>query len=693
MNEAESMVGRKLGDYTLERKLATGGMAHIYLGRDAKLERMAAIKVLSRDMLNDSVMAQRFEREARAIAKLEHESIIPIYQFGEYDGQYFLAMRYVEGRDLAQEVNDLRQKGKLMDVRRALTILEKVASALDYAHRNNIIHRDIKPSNVLLGPNDKVYLSDFGLAMLSSDKTLGTAFGTPRYISPEQATDSLKTVPQSDIYSLAVMVYEILTGALLFDAPHPLEVALAHVTQQPKPPRAHNPAIPAQAQEEILKALSKDPNKRHQTATEFIQALKSAYENAFKDNSSTIPFAPDDFETPPEQPPAPPPTNSTKATPPLRPIGPVQEMSPRDTQAFRDRTGTQPLRPKASGNTLTKSPLKAQQPPPRSFEMMLLYVLAGAAVTIMVVVLIVVLAVQPNNNNNTVLPTAVILDADLTSTGQALIALVETANAATMTSVATLTPPTVESPTVLPVAVETEEATATFTETPTTQATDSTINPIITQTKEPTPVSPTAVTPTVVVPTNTPVPTSTDTPTDAPTSAVSPTATQQRAATLTPTTAPTLIGVVVGQNPLVLHYNDQMLALLNNGDKTVAIEQLSMRGLTGVADDSFSNSGRTLGLTLKPGQCVVVRSGRATGSVPKDWNCEKLLEATVNKNTLFWRADAGTPSEDTQFVVEAAGETVGTCDTAGRAVGRIDAITCEVQWPLQASDPAPTAQG
>lgn len=681
MNEAENMVGRKLGDYTLERKLAVGGMAHIYLGRDAKLERMAAIKILSRDMLNDSVMAQRFEREARAIAKLEHESIIPIYQFGEQDGQYFLAMRYVEGRDLAQEVNDLRQKGKLMDVRRALTILEKVASALDYAHRNNIVHRDIKPSNVLLGAGDKVYLSDFGLAMLSSDKTLGTAFGTPRYISPEQATDSLKTVPQSDIYSLAVMVYEILTGALLFDAPHPLEVALAHVTQQPKPPRAHNPAIPAQAQEEILKALSKDPHKRHQTATEFIQSVKNAYDNAFKDNASTVPFAPDDFESPPELPAAvaniqPSPSNSGRSTPPVRPIAPIREMSPRDTQAFRDRTGTQPLRPKTSTSTLSKVSVRPTQPQPRSTEMLMLYVLASAAVVIMVVVLI--LLVGRNNQPPAV---AVVSDADLTLTNDALAFLIETANAATMSAI-TLTPPDGTSVAILPVGTQEAGVTDDPATAEAQQATED-AEPTSTPTATETPITPT-VTPSATV---------TDTPDSEPTE-IPPTSVTRRAPTLTPTPPPTLVGVVEGQNPLTLHYNDQLIAVLNPGDQTIAIEQLVLVGLSGDDDDTFSNAGRSLGVTLRPGECVVIRGGRATGQIPNDWNCSKKLEATLNKNSLFWRADAGErPAEDTQFDVEAAGEVIGTCDTAGRAVGRVGTMTCELQWPLLADDAEPTAQG
>ncbi|MGJ3239398.1 MAG: serine/threonine protein kinase [Anaerolineae bacterium] len=280
----ENLVGKKLGDYILREKLTSGGMAEIYLGDDEKLKRRAAIKILSLDHAGDSNMLRdRFEREARAVAQLEHDSIVPIYQFGEDDHLYFIAMRYIEGNDLADEMKQYKERGDKMPVDRMLTILTQVAGALDHAHKRGIIHRDVKPSNILLrrqsAEEDKAVLTDFGLVLWEDvDKTLGTAFGTPRYISPEQATDSQSAVPQSDVYSLAVIVYEILTGEVLFTGNTPMEVALSHITEPPRPPRAHNPDIPADAQREILKALQKDANKRHTTAMNFINALKEAYD-------------------------------------------------------------------------------------------------------------------------------------------------------------------------------------------------------------------------------------------------------------------------------------------------------------------------------------------------------------------------------------------------------------------------------
>lgn len=282
----ENLVGKKLGDYVMREKLTSGGMAHIYLGEDEKLQRRAAIKILTSDMAGDDKMLRdRFEREARAVAQLEHDNIVPIYQFGEEGNLYFIAMRYIEGNDLADEMKRYRSKGDLMPTERMMDIMTQVAKALDHAHKRGIIHRDVKPSNILLrkkdvnNPDDKAVLTDFGLVLWEDvDKTLGTAFGTPRYISPEQATDSQSALSQSDIYSLAVIVYEILTGEILFTGSTPMEVALSHITEPPTPPRAHNPDIPQDAQIEILKALQKDPAKRHRTTMEFINALKRAYD-------------------------------------------------------------------------------------------------------------------------------------------------------------------------------------------------------------------------------------------------------------------------------------------------------------------------------------------------------------------------------------------------------------------------------
>ena len=179
------LIGRQLGDYRLNSRLASGGMARIYKGTDSKLQRQAAIKVLEFDAAQgDNMLPKRFQREARAVAALEHENIITIYQTGEEDGIYFLAMRLIKGPDLSAELAKLRKKNKLMEPERAIRIMEQVASALDYAHGVDMIHRDIKPSNILLDKGDKAVLTDFGLVLRASlETTMGTAFGTPRYIA------------------------------------------------------------------------------------------------------------------------------------------------------------------------------------------------------------------------------------------------------------------------------------------------------------------------------------------------------------------------------------------------------------------------------------------------------------------------------------------------------------------------------
>jgi hypothetical protein len=232
----------------------------------------------------DDTLTERFEREAKSVAALEHDNIVRVYDYRRHKDLYYIVMNYIEGKDLADELNDLRRKGQLMNVDRALRILSQVAGALDFAHAAGIIHRDIKPSNILLDKNDKAVLTDFGLVLRQSvDQTMGTAFGTPRYISPEQALASETSVPQSDIYSLAVIVYEILTGDMLFRADTPMQIALSHISEPPPRPRSTNPDIPESAEREILKALDKSPLNRHRSATEFINAVKAAYAAARPD--------------------------------------------------------------------------------------------------------------------------------------------------------------------------------------------------------------------------------------------------------------------------------------------------------------------------------------------------------------------------------------------------------------------------
>jgi serine/threonine protein kinase len=236
----DPLIGQQLGDYRLSSLLAAGGMARIYKGTDHKLQRQAAVKVLEQvQIASDTTLTQRFRREARAVAALEHENIITIYQYGEEAGVYFLAMKLIRGKDLAAELKRLQRGGKRMPVERVLHICEQVAAALDYAHAAGIIHRDVKPSNILLDKDDKAVLTDFGLVLrAAAETTMGTAFGTPRYIAPEQAVSSNKAMPQSDIYALGVILYEMLTGQTPFNGETPMQIALSHISDAPPPLRS-----------------------------------------------------------------------------------------------------------------------------------------------------------------------------------------------------------------------------------------------------------------------------------------------------------------------------------------------------------------------------------------------------------------------------------------------------------------------
>ncbi|MEL7234268.1 MAG: protein kinase, partial [Chloroflexota bacterium] len=291
MGKNDTFLNHNMGDYRLQEILAVGGMSRVYLGLDQNLGRRAAVKVLELEQTwVDDTIIQRFEREARAIAALEHDNIITIYQYGKHpDGAYFLAMQYIDGRDLRVELKEYSRKSEKMPVERGIRIMQQVASALDFAHKADIIHRDIKPSNVLLTKGDKAILTDFGLVLTATDATLGTAFGTPRYIAPEQAVASQQAVPQSDIYSLAVIMYEILTGGTPFDGETPMEIALAHVSDTPDLPSKREKSVPEAVDKALMKALSKDPAERYQTSVEFVNAVAAGYGIGEQKASSATP--------------------------------------------------------------------------------------------------------------------------------------------------------------------------------------------------------------------------------------------------------------------------------------------------------------------------------------------------------------------------------------------------------------------
>ncbi len=284
---ADTLIGKKLDEYRLDALLGRGGMARVYRGLDVQLNRLAAIKVIDTPFRSDSEYIKRFKREAQAIAQLDHTHIVTVYRFGEAEGLLYLAMQYIEGNGLDSILADYHQAGKFISLAEAGRIVREVCLALDYAHEKGIIHRDVKPSNIMLDQEERVILADFGLALLTEVGTRGEIFGSPYYIAPEQAISSADAVPQSDIYAVGVILYEMVTGELPFSAETPLDVARLHMSQPPRSPRELRPDINPALESLILKVLAKEPEDRYPTGAALANALDEALQvEAVKETSS-----------------------------------------------------------------------------------------------------------------------------------------------------------------------------------------------------------------------------------------------------------------------------------------------------------------------------------------------------------------------------------------------------------------------
>ncbi|MFN8382217.1 MAG: serine/threonine-protein kinase [Anaerolineales bacterium] len=272
----DPLIGQQYSNYRIERLLGQGGMATVYYGHDIKLNRPVAIKFIDKRYKNNPVYASRFVNEARMMGKWRHENIVQIYYADDTQGYSYYAMEYVDGQDLSKIMELYQEQGELMPIDDVLRIGKSIASGLDYAHRQGVIHRDIKPSNVLIAKDGRVLLGDFGMALDVRDGSMGNIFGTPHYISPEQARRSADAVPQSDLYSLGVIMYEILTGSVPFNDPSPASIALLHISEPPPSPRSINPELSIELEKVLLKALEKDPQNRYLTGAKLMAAIEGA---------------------------------------------------------------------------------------------------------------------------------------------------------------------------------------------------------------------------------------------------------------------------------------------------------------------------------------------------------------------------------------------------------------------------------
>ena len=321
--------GTRLGKYEIQAEIGRGGMGAVYKGYDPLLDRYVAVKVLAPHLVWEKEFVERFLREARAAARLKHPNIVTIYDVGQEGGWYYFVMEYLEGQPLTEIVRQRRP----LPPDEVLSILRPLAEALDYAHHWGLVHRDIKPDNIIVGPAGQVTLTDFGIARAAQETRLtatGVLVGTPEYMSPEQVK-GLTVDARSDLYSLAVVAYEMLGGRVPFQAESTLALMYKVVHEPPPPIRQARPDLPAGVERVLAQALAKEPGDRYATARAFVDALGRALAGEVVEEVPAWP----EVAAPPVEPPTvvrePEPAvvpAPAAAPPPVRPAVPVANPIP-----------------------------------------------------------------------------------------------------------------------------------------------------------------------------------------------------------------------------------------------------------------------------------------------------------------------------------------------------------------------------
>ncbi|MEZ4590234.1 MAG: serine/threonine-protein kinase [Chloroflexota bacterium] len=266
------MTRKKYGRYEIESELGRGGMATVYLAHDPRFGRKVALKVMSRALRDDPTFRGRFEREARIIATLEHPAIVPVYDYGESDGQPFLVMRYMPGGTLADRII-----ARPFSLETAVPIIQRLAGALDHAHQQGVIHRDLKPGNILFDQYNNAFLTDFGIVKLAQGGTVSLTgsgvIGTPAYMSPEQIHGEKALDGRSDVYTLGIILFEMLTGRKPYRAETPIKQMMAHVLTPTPSIRALKPDLPEAFEPVMQRVLAKERDDRFATAAELTEAI------------------------------------------------------------------------------------------------------------------------------------------------------------------------------------------------------------------------------------------------------------------------------------------------------------------------------------------------------------------------------------------------------------------------------------